>query len=167
MTEYILKTLNKRDALEIASRVISLDWEECEQALGMCPGEALLEAVNRSFPAFSLFNLEGEPIAALGVYQTDTIGTLGVWMMVTDAIRMSDMKYMIKNFVDGITRLGSFLDPAADTFVCSVWIGNKPHIKWLEKVGFVCKGVALPGFYKNTTFLEYAYVLTSGRARSR
>lgn len=168
MSRYALYPLRtERDAAEIASRLLPLDWEECVHATGEDPGVVLkglaLEYNPTTGPAayFVTRADTDEPIAAFGhhtiIYGEDNHKGSAFWMMASDAFRVCDGVALVRDFLDPMVRV--ICKRRQTRAVCYPWTGNHIHLRWLDYTGWIPTGRSIFVGYQEFEEREYKHVL--------
>lgn len=154
--KYVIEPLTKLSALEAAARILPCDWEECEAWTGMHPGEALVTQASLPDPSFVVYRKStDEPLVVMGA-SPNSDGTCYLWMMATDALRISDATFILNKLDEGVAGLLGEAERPAPFTLCMASEDNILHRRWLDRAGFVPTGRTEDR--RGVTFQERMYV---------
>lgn len=153
--QYSIAHLTLSDAAEFASRLLPLDWEECEALHGEDPGIVLKRAAaDPNTSAYGVRRIaDDEPMAVLGGYEINA-DTFGVWLMVTDAFDIPAGVFTRRKMKGILRILGKDNAPCPVTAACLAWVGNDVHQRWLHAAGWRPTGKLVKSQYSKLPFKE-------------
>lgn len=130
-----LSRLTERDAVHLSSALLPHDEAEVRLS-GWEPITAITFAANRPDPAFCLKDEKGWPLLAFGAAPGH--GCMDVWMVATEGMKISEVKWVLRNFGRAVEFLKTAcFDPGVSVPTrCMVWAHNTLHVRWLLSAGF-------------------------------